>query len=77
MKDLFDKFKNDKGPLGNYADVAEGYFVFPVFEGQISNRMKFNGKEMVTWSINNYLGLANHPEVKKADAESAAKWGMA
>jgi len=77
MKDLFDKFKNDKGPLGNYADVAEGYFVFPKFEGQISNRMKFNGKEMITWSINNYLGLANHPEVKKADAESAAKWGMA
>ena len=77
MKDLFEKFKNDKGPLGNYADVAEGYFVFPVFEGQISNRMKFNGKVMITWSINNYLGLANHPEVKKADAESAAKWGMA
>ncbi len=77
MKDLFDKFRQDKGPLGNYADVAEGYFVFPKFEGQISNRMKFNGKEMVTWSINNYLGLANHPEVKKADAESAAKWGMA
>ena len=44
MKDLFEKFKNDKGPLGNYADVAEGYFVFPKFEGQISNRMKFNGK---------------------------------
>ncbi len=77
MKDLFEKFKNDKGPLGNYADVAEGYFVFPVFEGPISNRMKFNGKEMVTWSINNYLGLANHPEVRKTDAESAAKWGMA
>ncbi len=77
MKDLFDKFKNDKGPLGNYADVAEGYFVFPVFEGQISNRMIFNGQEMITWSINNYLGLANHPEVKKVDAESAAKWGMA
>ncbi len=77
MKDLFEKFKNDKGPLGNYADVAEGYFVFPKFEGPISNRMKFNGKEMVTWSINNYLGLANHPEVRKADAESAAKWGMA
>ncbi len=77
MKDLFEKFRNDKGPLGNYADVAEGYFAFPVFEGQISNRMKFKGQEMVTWSINNYLGLANHPEVKKADAESAAKWGMA
>ena len=77
MKDLFERFKKDKGPLGNYADVAEGYFVFPKFEGPISNRMKFNGKEMVTWSINNYLGLANHPEVRKADAESAAKWGMA
>ena len=77
MKDIFERLKKDKGPLGNYADVAEGYFVFPKFEGQISNRMKFNGKEMITWSINNYLGLANHPEVKKADAESAAKWGMA
>ncbi len=77
MKDLFDKFRKDKGPLGNYADVAEGYFVFPEFEGQISNRMKFQGQEMITWSINNYLGLANHPEVKKADAASAAKWGMA
>ena len=77
MKDLFDKFRQDKGPLGNYADVAEGYFVFPKFEGPISNRMKFNGKEMITWSINNYLGLASHPEVIKTDAESAAKWGMA
>ncbi len=77
MKDLFDRLKKDKGPLGNYADIAEGYFVFPKFEGPISNRMKFNGKEMIIWSINNYLGLANHPEVRKADAESAAKWGMA
>jgi len=77
MKDLFEKFRKDKGPLGNYAKVAEGYYVFPEFEGPISNRMKFNGKEMITWSINNYLGLANHPEVKKVDAESAAKWGMA
>ncbi len=77
MKDLFNKFRQDKGPLGNYADVAEGYFVFPKFEGPISNRMIFNGKEMITWSINNYLGLASHPEVIKTDAESAAKWGMA
>ncbi len=77
MRDLFEKFKKDKGPLGNYADVAEGYFVFPKFGGPISNRMMFNGQEMVTWSINNYLGLANHPEVRKADAESAEKWGLA
>ncbi len=77
MTDLFEKFRKDKGPLGNYADVAEGYFVFPKFEGPISNRMIFNGKEMITWSINNYLGLADHPEVRKVDAESAAKWGMA
>jgi glycine C-acetyltransferase len=77
MKDLFEKLRQDKGPLGNYADVAEGYFVFPKLEGPISNRMKFNGKEMITWSINNYLGLANHPEVRKVDAESAAKWGLA
>ncbi len=77
MKDLFERIKKDKGPLGNYADIAEGYFVFPKFEGPIANRMKFNGKEMIVWSINNYLGLANHPEVRKADAESAAKWGLA
>ncbi len=75
--DLFDRILEQAGPLGQYASVAEGYFMFPQLEGELGNRMLFNGKEVVCWSINNYLGLANHPEVRKADAESAARWGLA
>lgn len=77
MKDLFDRINSDKGPLGNWAERAEGYYVFPKLEGPISNHMNFNGKETITWSINDYLGLANHPEVKKADALAAKEYGMA
>src|SRR5210317_904964 len=77
MKDLFDRIIKDKGPLGKWAKQAEGYYVFPKLEGPISNRMKFNGREVITWSINDYLGLANHPEVVKADAAAAAEHGMA
>ncbi len=77
MKDLFEKIYKDKGPLGKWASQAEGYFVFPKLEGQISNRMKFQGKDVITWSINDYLGLANHPEVRKVDAEAAAEYGSA
>jgi len=77
MKDLFERIVNDKGPLGKWAEQAEGYYVFPKLEGDISNRMTFNGKNVITWSINDYLGLANHPEVRKADAEAGAQYGMA
>jgi len=77
MKDLFEKIYRDKGPLGKWAEQAEGYFVFPKLEGEISNRMKFQGKDVITWSINDYLGLANHPEVRKVDAEAAAEYGSA
>ena len=77
MRDLFDRMRQDKGPLGKWADIAEGYFAFPKLEGPISNRMNFNGKEVITWSVNDYLGLANDPEVRKVDAEAAAKYGSA
>jgi glycine C-acetyltransferase len=75
--DIFDKIKQDMGPLGQYQKVAHGYFMFPKLEGEINPRMKFRGKEVLTWSLNNYIGLANHPEVRKADGEAAVKWGMA
>lgn len=75
--DIFDKIKSDKGALGQYAGMADGYFMFPKLEGEISPRMKFRGKEVLTWSLNNYLGLANLPEVRKADAEAAEKYGLA
>jgi len=64
------------GALGQFADVGYGYYFFPKLEGDISNHMKFRGKDMLVWSLNNYLGLANHPEVRQADAEAAAKYGM-
>ncbi len=75
--DIFDRIKGDRGPLGRYSDVAEGYFIFPHLEGELSNRMQFQGKETIMWSVNNYLGLANHPDVRKADGEAAVKWGLA
>ena len=75
--DLFDRILDDKGPLGKWAAVAEGYFVFPKLEGPISNRMKFQGKEVITWSVNDYLGLANHPEVREADTNAAKQFGSA
>ncbi|WP_026998432.1 aminotransferase class I/II-fold pyridoxal phosphate-dependent enzyme [Eisenibacter elegans] len=75
--DLFEKFKKSRGPLGEHADKAHGYFTFPKLEGEINPRMQFRGKEVLTWSLNNYLGLANHPEIRKVDADAAAQWGMA
>ena len=77
MKDLFDKIKENRGQLGQYAKVAHGYFAFPKLEGEISNRMVFRGKKQLVWSLNNYLGLANHPEVRKTDKEAAEKYGLA
>src|SRR5690606_33331334 len=77
MRDLFDRIIENKGPLGKWASQAEGYFVFPKLEGPISNRMKFQGKEVITWSINDYLGLANLPEIKKVDGETAMEYGAA
>ena len=77
MKDLFEKMYNDKSPLGKWANVVEGYFAFPKLEGEISNRMKFQGKEVITWSVNDYLGLANHPDIRKTDAEAAKLYGSA
>ncbi len=75
--DLFEKFRENQGPLGKWREQTEGYFVFPKLEGELSNRMKFRGKEVICWSVNNYLGLGNHPEVRKIDAEAAKKWGLA
>lgn len=75
--DLFEKRINNRGPLGQYQKYAHGYFTFPKLEGELGSRMMFQGKERIVWSINNYLGLANHPEVRRVDAEAAAKWGLA
>lgn len=75
--DIFAKFRNNKGDIGKWMDQIHGYFAFPKLEGEIAARMNFRGKEVLTWSLNNYLGLANHPEVRKADAEAAAQYGMA
>ena len=77
VKDLFERIQSNKGPLGKWASQAEGYYVFPKLEGELGPRMKFHGKEILNWSINDYLGLANHPEVRKADAEAAAQYGAA
>ncbi len=74
--DIFDKVAANMGPLGQFADAGYGYYFFPKLEGEISNRMKFRGRDVLVWSLNNYLGLANHPEVRKADADAAAKYGM-
>lgn len=77
VKDLFERIQKNKGPLGKWASQAEGYYVFPKLEGPLSNRMQFHGKEVINWSINDYLGLANHPEIRKVDADAAAQYGSA
>ena len=75
--DIFERIINNRGPIGQYQKAGHGYFAFPKLEGEISSHMKFRGKEVLTWSLNNYLGLANHPDVRKVDADAAAEFGMA
>ncbi len=77
MADIFERLVKNHGPLGQHRERAHGYFSFPKLEGEIGNHMKFRDKDMVVWSLNNYLGLANHPEVRQADAEAAARFGLA
>ncbi len=77
MNDIFDKIRKDLGPIGRQAKDSHGYFSFPKLEGEIGAHMKFRGKEVLVWSLNNYLGLANHPEVRAVDAMAAEQWGMA
>src|SRR5215510_4921853 len=77
MADIFERLLKNYGPLGQHRERAHGYFAFPKLEGEIGNQMEFRGKKMIVWSLNNYLGLANHPEVRKADAEAAARFGLA
>jgi glycine C-acetyltransferase len=75
--DIFEKIRKSRGAIGQYQDFGHGYFAFPKLEGEIAPRMKFKGKEVLTWSLNNYLGLANHPEIRKYDAEYTAQYGLA
>lgn len=75
--DIFNKIINNPGPLGKYSKQSHGYFSFPKLEGEISNKMIFQGKKQLVWSINNYLGLANDPIVRKADADACKQWGLA
>jgi glycine C-acetyltransferase len=75
--DLFEKIRGKTSPLGQFADEAHHYYTFPKLEGELAPRMMFRGKEVLNWSLNNYLGLGNHPEVRKADADAAANWGCA
>ena len=77
VKDLFDRIQNNKGPLGKWASQAEGYFVFPKLEGELGPHMQFQGKDILNWSLNDYLGLANHPEVRQADIDAAKQYGAA
>lgn len=77
MADIFERLLKNYGPIGQHRERAHGYFAFPKLEGEINSRMKFRGKEVIVWSLNNYLGLANHPEIRKVDAEASAQWGLA
>ena len=74
--DLFEKILKDKGPLGAYSHIDDNYYMFPMLEGEIGPRMKFKGNDVLNWSLNNYLGLANHPQVRETDAQAAKDWGL-
>ncbi len=76
-EDIFDKIRKNRGPIGQYSKGVHGYFTFPKLEGELGNKMIFRGKECLIWSLNNYLGLANHPEVREADTNAAAEYGLA
>jgi len=77
MADIFERLIKNYGPIGQHRERAHGYFAFPKLDGEIGSKMKFRGQEMIVWSLNNYLGLANHPEVRKADADASAQYGLA
>ena len=77
MADIFEKIKANRGPIGQHAKESHGYFTFPKLEGDIGPHMFFRGKKKLNWSLNNYLGLANHPDVRKVDTEAAAEFGFA
>jgi glycine C-acetyltransferase len=77
MADIFERLLKNAGPLGQHRERAHGYFSFPKLEGEIGSRMQFRGKDVIVWSLNNYLGLANHPEVRKTDADASSEYGLA
>ncbi len=77
MPDIFERLMKNQGPIGQHRERAHGYFAFPKLEGDIGSHMRFRGKNVIVWSLNNYLGLANHPEVRKADADASAEYGLA
>lgn len=78
MVNILDRLKKFAGgPIGQYQELSHGYFSFPKLEGDIGPRMMFRGREVLNWSLNNYLGLASHPEVREADTKGAADFGMA
>ncbi len=77
MADIFAKLLKNSGPLGQHRERAHGYFAFPKLDGEIGSRMKFRGKDVIVWSLNNYLGLANHPEVRKVDGDASVQFGLA
>lgn len=78
MKDIFERINESSGgPIGQWREKVDGYYAFPKLEGELGPHMRFNGQEVLCWSLNNYLGLANHPEIRKVDGEATARWGLA